>query len=96
MKLHVTDEAAAWYKTELELTMPNQIRLYPRYGGVGGIIPGFSLGISHDEPYAIFASRQVDDLLFFIEDNDAWYFGEHNLTIQYNKEMNEPEFIYET
>ncbi len=95
MKLHVTNEAAKWYIKELDITPPSQIRLFPRYGGVGGIVPGFSLGINQDVPTTVYASIETEELLFFVEENDAWYFGEHDLTIQLDADKDEPEFIYE-
>lgn len=95
MKLHVTNEAAKWYINELDMNVPNQIRLFPRYGGVGGIVPGFSLGINNDDPKAVYASLEVEKILFFVEENDAWYFGEHDLTIQLDTDKDEPAFIYE-
>lgn len=95
MKLHITQDAANWYMDELELNTPTQIRLFPRYGGVGGIIPGFSIGINDDLPEVIYASSTVSDIQFFIEEKDAWYFDGHHLTIQFNEELHEPEFIYE-
>jgi len=96
MNIHVTKEAAIWYKEELELTTPAQIRLFPRYGGVGGIIPGFSIGINNDQPKAIYASTTVEDIQFFVEEQDSWYFEGHHLKIQLNKNLGEPEFIYES
>ena|SRR5699024_5318848 len=96
MKLHITQEAANWYVNELELDTPTQIRLFPRYGGVGGIIPGYSVGINNDLPEVVHASSIVSGIKFFIEEKDAWYFDGYHLTIQFDEELNEPEFIYES
>lgn len=96
MNLHITQKAADWYMDELELDTPTQIRLFPRYGGVGGIIPGFSVGINNDVPEVIHTSSTVSDILFFIEEKDSWYFEGHHLTIQFNEDLNEPEFIYQS
>lgn len=95
MKLTITTAVAKWYVEELDLTTPTQIRLYPRYGGVGGIIPGFSIGINNDTPELIHASTSEQGIQFFIEEKDAWYFEGYHLSIQMHEEMHEPEFIYE-
>lgn len=94
MQLHITDEAAKWYMEELQLSTPTQIRLFPRYGGFGGIIPGFSVGINNDEPEDACASSIVDGIQFFIEENDHWYFDGYDVTIELNTDLNEPEFSY--
>lgn len=96
MNIHITKEAGIWYKEELELSTPTQIRLYPRYGGVGGIIPGFSIGINNDTPETIYASFTIEDIQFFVEEQDSWYFDGYDLKVQLNKELDEPEFIYES
>ncbi|HLR73912.1 MAG TPA: hypothetical protein VK077_01490 [Virgibacillus sp.] len=95
MNIQVTSEAAKWYISELDLQPSSYLRFFPRYGGVGGLIPGFSIGISFDKPVHLHASTQVEGITFFIEQNDAWYFDEKNeLKIALNKTLNEPEFIY--
>ena len=94
IKLEITKQAADWYKQEYELTKQTYIRLFVRYGGVGGLIPGFSLGINIEEPDVVHSEKTIDDLTFFIEETDAWYFEGNNLNIIYNENKQEPEFIY--
>ncbi|GGB31147.1 hypothetical protein GCM10011409_05650 [Lentibacillus populi] len=94
MKLHVTNDTAEWYKSEFDLQTPARLRYYVRYG-FGGHIPGFSLGVRVDTPNEMYTSYQVDDLTFFIEAKDAWYFEEKDLFVKLNKAKNEPEFSYE-
>lgn len=94
MKLQISKEVAKWYKKELDLTDASQLRFYVRYGGIGGNIPGFSLGIIKDEPANVHASVEVENITFFIENKDAWYFEENDLKIQLNRKIMEPEFKY--
>lgn len=96
MEIIITEEAVRWYKDELELSDPSYIRFHVRYGGIGGNIPGFSLGISLEEPSQIHTSIEVDFITFYIEDSDAWYFDDKNLNISFNEKMNEPQFAYIT
>lgn len=95
MRIDITEEAAEWYEKELDLQLPAYIRFFPRYGGVGGLIPGFSLGINNNSPEEIHTSIEMNRITFFIEAKDEWYFGDKNLKITLNEEMNEPEFAYE-
>lgn len=93
MNFDLTVNAVKWYKREFEIKQSAQLRFFVRYG-FGGIIPGFSLGIKLDEPVETYASYQSDGINFFIENTDAWYFDDNDLTIQLNGKTEEPEFIY--
>lgn len=94
MQIHITNEVANWYKTELELQSGDYIRFFPRYGGVGGNIPGFSIGINNDEPIDSETLLEVDQISFYIEKKDKWYFEDKDLKVTLNKRLNEPEFEY--
>lgn len=94
MKLSISKVAAKWYKDELSIENKENIRFFVRYGGIGGIIPGFSLGLQFDIPQDTYVSTTVEDITFFIEQKDAWYFTDNDLNIQMNHKLHEPEFIY--
>ncbi|HEX6593541.1 MAG TPA: HesB/YadR/YfhF family protein [Bacillota bacterium] len=93
MKIHVTKKAAQWYKEEFQLDKSAYVRFFTRYGD-GGHLPGFSLGISKEFPQQIHISTTVEDITFYIEEKDAWYFQDKNVTVQLNEKEQEPEFIY--
>ncbi|MBO1004599.1 HesB/YadR/YfhF family protein [Pseudogracilibacillus auburnensis] len=95
MDIVISEEAVQWYKKELEISHKETLRFFVRYGGVGGHIPGFSLGINIEEPNVIHTSTTVNDIQFFIEEDDAWYFADKDLVISYDKEMDEPQFTYQ-
>lgn len=95
MKLNVSDKVAEWYKNELEIDSGSAIRFFPRYGGIGGHIPGFSLGINHDQPTDSHVSTLVNEVTFFIEKEDEWYFKDVNLTVSLDEDKNEPSFSYD-
>lgn len=95
MKIIISEEAAEWYKKELEITKPSYVRFYVRYGGVGGNVPGFSIGISLESPIEIHTSTTINDITFFIEEQDAWYFEDKNFVITFDEKLNEPQFTYE-
>lgn len=50
MDIKVSEQVAKWYKEELALENEKNVRFFPRYGGVGGRIAGFSLGIKAEAP----------------------------------------------
>lgn len=95
MKIIVSDDVAKWYQQELDIREATYIRFHVRYGGMGGNIPGFSLGINMDDPVQIHASTKVNNITFYIEESDAWYFENKDLVIKLDKKNNEPQFTYQ-
>lgn len=94
MNIHITNEAVNWYKEELHVTQGDYIRFFPRYGGVGGNIPGFSIGINNDQPTDTGTIKTVDGISFYVEKKDCWYFEDKDLKITLDKKINEPKFSY--
>lgn len=94
MKINVTEEAANWYKEELNLTEKSSLRFFVRYGGVGGRIAGFSLGVKEESPINAHASTTINDIQFFVEDSDAWYFEDSNLSVSFDTKNSEPKIEY--
>lgn len=93
MHIELSEKAVAWYKEELDTEENPNIKFFPRYGGNGNV-PGFSLGISIAEPKHVFASAEKDHILFFIEEEDAWYFNGADLVISYDERLEEPLISY--
>lgn len=96
MQIIISEEAVHWYKTELDIVGPTYIRFYVRYGGIGGNVPGFSLGITIESPSDMHTSIKVDNITFFIEKSDRWYFEDKDLFISFDEQLNEPQFTYKT
>ncbi|MCA0969023.1 HesB/YadR/YfhF family protein [Halobacillus litoralis] len=96
MNLTVTEEAAKWYEDELDVTENTHLRFYVRYGGVGGLQPGFSLAIKFEEPQEPIAQSEVGKVTYFVEADDEWYFGDHSLKVALNEKWDEPDFQYES
>ena len=45
-----------------------------------------------DTPEETQTRIEKDGITFFIEDCDTWYFDNKDLVIEYNEQLNEPEF----
>ncbi|MFD2925671.1 HesB/YadR/YfhF family protein [Halobacillus naozhouensis] len=95
MNLVVTEDAAKWYEDELEINEETSIRFYVRYGGVGGLQPGFSLAIREDDMKDPIATAKVNHIEYFIEKDDEWYFDQHSLKVSLDEKWDEPKFSYE-
>lgn len=93
MKMTISEDAAQWYKDELDLSADDSIRFYVRYGG-DGIVPGFSLGIKEAEPVSTLAKVTNNEICFYVETADAWYFDDLDLHIQMQDCSDGPVFQY--
>ncbi|MCM3128816.1 HesB/YadR/YfhF family protein [Paenibacillus provencensis] len=96
MSIHVTESAANWYKKELGVKDGEAIRFYARYSSGGGLHPGFSLGISVEQPEYPVESTEVSGVLFFMEEHDHWYLKGHRLDVGYIEAEDDIIYHYET
>ncbi|WP_078390958.1 HesB/YadR/YfhF family protein [Shouchella patagoniensis] len=96
MNIYITKPALAWFKEEFE-TGDNlvPIRLFGRYGGCGSLQSGFSLGISQAEPLHPVTIKEEEGFRFFVEEQDSWYFDQHDVKIKYSRKLDEIQFEYE-
>ncbi len=94
MKINISNEAAAWYIDELDLTPGTSLRFFVRYGGKS-IQSGFSLGIARNQPIHVGASAEINGVTFYVEHDDLWFFEDYDLVITFNEKLNEPELRYE-
>ncbi|SDL70849.1 HesB/YadR/YfhF family protein [Sediminibacillus halophilus] len=92
MDLQISESATQWYIEELDLDKNEQVRFFVRYGGVGGHQPGFSLGVTREDPENPTADSTVNGIHFFIEEDDSWYFDGADLQVEMDSE--EPKFLY--
>lgn len=95
MKIKISDDAIQWFREEMEVSPGDHIRFFVRYGGSGKWQPGFSLGVTKDEPAKAAVETTHDNVTYFIEENDVWYFDGHDLHVTVNDELQELEYSYE-
>ncbi|MCP8969137.1 HesB/YadR/YfhF family protein [Ectobacillus ponti] len=95
MKISVSKDAARWYREELHLQAGDALRFFVQYGGYSTLQKGFSLGIRQDTPALPAAKATVDDISFFIEQDDEWYFEGHDLSVTYSSGDEYPQFSYQ-
>jgi uncharacterized protein YneR len=93
--IKIEAEALNWYKNELELKNGDHVRFFVRYGGCSTVQQGFSLGVAKDNPQQIGVSTEMDGIIFYIEEQDVWFFDDHDLVVEYSSSLEEPEFQYQ-
>ncbi|UTR11147.1 HesB/YadR/YfhF family protein [Evansella sp. LMS18] len=89
MEIEVTDKAAEWFKKELELTDGEAVQFFVRYGGHGDFQTGFSLGVTKKDPEDPAVETTKDNIQFFIENKDIWYFDGKNFLVEFNEDREE-------
>lgn len=81
MKVSVTPTAMDWFQRDWGFKSGDYARIYVRYGGGHD---GFSIAVGKSNaPEDVAAYTTQNGITFYIRDDDAWYFDEKNLTIDY-------------
>lgn len=93
MNIVLTDEALQWFKQEMEVESGDTIRFYARYGGSSPFHEGFSLGMTREEPINIGVKTVIDDVTYYIDEKDLWFFNDHNLHV--DVDVTNDELTYE-
>jgi uncharacterized protein YneR len=94
MNISITDEALKWFKDEMNIEEGDFIRFYVRYGGSSPLHDSFSLGVNKEDPIDIGTKTEVDGTTFFVEENDIWFFSDHDLHVNYNEKLDELAYEY--
>ncbi|GAA5416043.1 hypothetical protein Pryu01_01075 [Paraliobacillus ryukyuensis] len=94
MELSITQPAANWFISEMDLSEGDFVRFFVRYGGHGGVHKGFSLGISTNNTPNDPATQVVKQgITFYVEKSDAWYFEGMNFHIKYSRKFDDIDFV---
>ncbi|PFH89117.1 HesB/YadR/YfhF family protein [Bacillus sp. AFS088145] len=94
MKITISEDALKWFQDEMNVKEGDTIRFFARYGGNSTIHKGYSLGVTKEQPVDIGESISIDNVVYFINETDLWYFKDYNLNVIVN-ENNELHFDYE-
>jgi uncharacterized protein YneR len=95
MNIRMNEDAAKWYMNEMFLKKGDFVRFFVRYGGCSTVQSGFSLGVEKENPVNAGVSTVIEDVTYYIEEKDLWYFDGHDLEVNFNSQFNEPEFSYQ-
>lgn len=94
MKISIDEKAVHWYINELQLEKGDTVHFFVRYGGCSNVQKGFSLGVVKQKPEEIGSSVESNDITFFVENRDLWYFDNHDLHVVLDEKADEPVFNY--
>ncbi|HFI0462952.1 TPA: HesB/YadR/YfhF family protein [Streptococcus suis] len=95
MKIIVSPKAAAWYKEEVGIKPGFGIRFKSKIYANSPVNEGFGLAFDTDEPVNPIAQTTTENgILFFVEENDEWFFNQHDLQVDFNEQLKEPKYVY--
>lgn len=95
LRIILADEAIEWFKAEMDALSGDSIKFFARYGGYSPLHEGFSLGVMKEKPDETSTETVVDEIQFYIEQRDEWFFDGHDLYVTVNPKLNELVFTYE-
>lgn len=86
MNLEITEKAIEWFKDELEFNDDQALRFFVRYGGEFQLKQGFSPAFTVEELSSseVGFKDEKNDIPFFIDEKDLWYFDDNDLVIDLN------------
>ena len=95
MEIKLSQQAIEWFKEEMEAESGDYIRFYARYGGSSPFHEGFSLGMNREQPHEIGIETVAQDIHFYIEKADEWFFNDHHLIVDVDASNDELSYAYE-
>ncbi|TDQ39755.1 HesB/YadR/YfhF family protein [Aureibacillus halotolerans] len=94
MKIDVSNQALEWFKDEMGVSDQSQVRFFVRYGGCSSVQSNFSLGVDVTIPKDPVAETTRDNILFFVEQTDEWFFDSHDLEVKFDESTDELAFTF--
>lgn len=94
MKIEVTPKALEWFHNELTLAEGMGVRFYGKVYGSTNVHEGFSVGMSVEQPEEPRYTITIDNILFFIEETDSWFFQNYDLLVDYDDQLDEPKYTF--
>ncbi|REB07492.1 hypothetical protein DVB69_11190 [Sporosarcina sp. BI001-red] len=94
MTIRISDEATQWFVEEMDVEAGDSIRFFARYGGSSPLHEGFSLGVIREQPDEVAIETVLDDVRYYIETRDLWYFDGHDLQVAVNHDLGELQYDY--
>lgn len=97
MKIMINEEATRWFEEEVGLPEGMGIRFKPRIYGSSPVTKGYALSFEPNEPQGRLAAKAetANGLLFFVDEEDAWFFNDHDLIIEFDPALEEPKYLYQ-
>ena len=94
MKLTVTPKAQQWFETEVGVSANDGVRFFGKIYGKTDVHDGFSMAMSVEKPTQPLIKQVLNDVPYFIEETDDWFFNGYDLTVDYDEIKDEPKYLF--
>ncbi len=94
MKITVTPKALKWFKEEVLVEPGMAVGFFGKVYGSTQVHEGFSIGMTVSEPEDPLVEEKIDDITFFVEKNDEWFFNGYDLKVDYNEEKDDLDYEF--
>ncbi|MGB3160907.1 HesB/YadR/YfhF family protein [Carnobacterium sp.] len=94
MKIELTENAIEWFEKEVGVTKENGVRFMGKVYGKTDIHEGFSVGMNVCQPEDSLTKVTINEITYFVEKNDDWFFSGYDLKVDYNKKRDEPVYTF--
>lgn len=91
MKIEITDSAKEWFENEVGLEKGNGVRFMGKVYGKTEVHEGFSVGMEVTQPVDVLVKTTINDVTYFIDKNDEWFFNGYDLQVSFDKKRDEPD-----
>ncbi|MUK90580.1 hypothetical protein GMD78_19675 [Ornithinibacillus sp. L9] len=93
MSIHISNEAAKWFKEEMDLEQGDHVQFFLKiYGGIPTVHPNYFLGVAVGKQGSIREKDETEGITFYYNDEDEWFFSDYNLEVI--RKNDEVEYIF--
>lgn len=90
----VSQKARLWFEEEMGIGNGRGVRFMSKVYGCSPIHDSFSLAIEVNTPSNPYTITIENNIPYYIETGDEWFFENYDLHINFNDKLNEPEYEY--
>lgn len=94
MNIIASKQASEWFKRETGVGNGRGVRFSVKVYGHSPIHDNFSLAMEINTPSRPAVQATHFDVMYYIEENDAWFFNGYDLEIGYDEKKDEPIYHY--
>lgn len=94
MRITVSSQAHTWFKQEMGISHGRGVRFMGKVYGCSPIHESFSLAIEVNEPSQPYAMTIIEDIPYYVEQGDEWFFEGYDFEIHFDDVLDEPAYCY--
>ncbi|WP_027109130.1 HesB/YadR/YfhF family protein [Lacticigenium naphthae] len=94
MDIKISNDAIKWFEEEMGIGAGLGVRFFGKVYGKTEVHTGFSVGIQVAEPHEPIAKTIVNEIPYFAETEDEWFFNGYHLSVELDPDKKEPIYHF--